>query len=93
MVRVGSQYRMEHVLVMEEILGRSLIPGENVHHLNGVKSDNRPENLELWVTFQPSGQRPQDLVKWAHEILNRYEVEHGGFEPSRLTRSDLRLCE
>ena len=62
----------EHRIVMEGVLGRELLPGENVHHVNGVRNDNRPENLELWVTSQPSGQRPEDLVAWAHEILRRY---------------------
>jgi ribosomal protein S14 len=61
-----------HRLVMEETLGRRLLPGENVHHKNGVRHDNRPENLELWVTFQPVGQRPEDMVAWANEILARY---------------------
>lgn len=61
-VRVGSRWEAEHRLVMEAILGRPMRRGESVHHLNGVRHDNRPENLELWVTPQRYGQRAWQLV-------------------------------
>jgi hypothetical protein len=83
-------YRGEHVWLMEDILGRPLKrdaknrPIETVHHINGVKHDNRTAgplvdfrsgNLELWSNSHPSGQRVSDKVAWAVELLRLYAPE------------------
>ena len=66
----------EHVLIMSEILGRSLRKGESVHHKNGIKTDNSPHNLELMTSMHPFGQSVEDMVKFCRTYLDLYEKEN-----------------
>jgi len=69
----GKQvFQSQHRQVMSEVLGRPLLHHENPHHKNGNRSDNRADNLELWSTSQPPGQRVEDKADWALEVLRLY---------------------
>lgn len=66
----------EHQAVMSHHLQRALYPGETVHHKNGVRRDNRLENLELKVAAHGPGQNLQDRIQDALDLLKRYAPEH-----------------
>jgi hypothetical protein len=83
-VKVSGQWILEHRHEMELALGRPLLPSETPHHVNGDRADNATDgvregfrygNLELWSSSQPPGQRVNDKVEWAVELLRQYRPD------------------
>ncbi len=81
--KARTRYVFGHILVADETLGRYLVEGKSVRHINGVRDDNRPENLELWTKPQPSGVRVSDASEWARHIYDLYVAD--GSPPTGLT--------
>lgn len=71
-IRIDGVNMLEHRHVMETMLGRPLHPWESVHHKNGIRLQNTEDNLELWATAQPAGQRVCDLVAF---VAKYYQAE------------------
>jgi hypothetical protein len=85
-IYLNGRARLEHRVIMQQLLGRPLHKGENIHHVNGNRIDNRTDgplrwvngklrsgNLELWSTKQPPGQEIGPKLEWAMEMQEEYD--------------------
>ncbi|MDD4049884.1 MAG: HNH endonuclease [Candidatus ainarchaeum sp.] len=81
-VKVGIGWIPEHVLVMEEKIRRTLNKGETIHHINGIKTDNRIENLMLFKSQKEHAKfhnkirqfgMTQPIIKQINERFKEYE--------------------
>lgn len=79
--RVGGKQMLQHRVIMEQILGRPLERHERVHHKNGNRQDNRPENLELWTGVGTSKKDPHG-VRMVDKVIDML---------SSLTKNELTL--
>lgn len=88
-----ARYVLEHRIVMARHIGRALLPGEVVHHINGNKQDNRIENLELLpnkAEHLPYNQQ-QQTIKRLKAIIEELKIDNNNLKMKieQMEREDL----
>lgn len=74
---IGGLKMAEHRFVVAQRMRRLLLPHETVHHKNGIRHDNRPENLEYWPTSHGKGQRAEDMLEHHKQRVRELEADLG----------------
>ena len=78
----GSKFVGDHRVIAERMLGRKLNEFEKVHHINGIKHDNRPENLDV----MPNQSVHMKAHKSIHEMVPKL-IHSGGLAYDRKTNT------
>ena len=89
MLQRGGRKISEHRMVAEAKIGRPLRRGEEVHHINYIKHDNRPANLDVLENRSVHARIPQSINELVRPLLENYMIGydldvHSYFLPSRL---------
>jgi hypothetical protein len=74
-IKIGTIWIAEHRLICEDLLGRQLTKEETVHHINFIKTDNRPENLALFENQKEHSSWHRQFAQfgWTRPLIKKIE--------------------